>query len=54
VAFPATTDLSAVQATSAEIAIVTTADGRSFGTTDGGVTWVQRLVQETPAVPFKD
>ena len=54
VAFPATTDLSAVQATSAEIAIVTTADGRSFGTTDGGVTWVQRLVQETPAAPFKD
>jgi photosystem II stability/assembly factor-like uncharacterized protein len=54
VAFPETTDLSAVQATSAETATITTADGRSFGTTDGGKTWVQRLLQETPAAPFKD
>jgi hypothetical protein len=54
VTFPETTDLSAVQATSAETATITTADGRSFGTTDGGKTWVQRLLQETPAAPFKD
>jgi hypothetical protein len=54
VAFPETTDLSAVQATGAETATITTADGRSFGTTDGGKSWVQRLLQETPAGSFKD
>ncbi len=54
VTFPETTDLSAVQATSADTATITTADGRSFGTTDGGKSWVQRLLQETPAGSFKD
>jgi hypothetical protein len=54
VAFPETTDLSAIQATDAETATITTADGRSFRTTDGGKTWVLRLLQETPAAPFKD
>jgi hypothetical protein len=45
-AFPETTDLSAVQATDARAASVSTADGRTFSTTDGGVTWVRRPVQE--------
>ncbi len=39
VAFPEITDLSAVRATDARTASVTTADGRMFSTSDGGVTW---------------
>ena len=39
VLFPDMTDLVAVQATDARIATVTTADGRTFRTTDGGRTW---------------
>ena len=46
VAFPETTDLSAVQATDARAASVSTSDGRTFSTTDGGVTWVRRPLQE--------
>jgi hypothetical protein len=42
VAFPEITDLSAVQATDARTATVSTADGRIFNTSDGGVTWDQR------------
>jgi hypothetical protein len=42
VAFPEATDLSAIRATDARVASVSTADGRTFGTTDGGVTWVRR------------
>jgi hypothetical protein len=44
VAFPEMTDLSAVRATDAggRAASVSTADGRTFSTTDGGVTWVSR------------
>jgi hypothetical protein len=38
-AFPEITDLSAVRATDARTASVTTADGRMFSTSDGGVTW---------------
>jgi len=38
-AFPETVDLSAVQATDALHATVTTADGRTLVTTDGGRTW---------------
>jgi hypothetical protein len=38
-AFPETTDLSAVQATDARTASVSTADGRTFSTSDGGITW---------------
>jgi photosystem II stability/assembly factor-like uncharacterized protein len=39
VAFPDATDLSAVRATDARTASVSTADGRIFSTSDGGVTW---------------
>jgi hypothetical protein len=39
VPFPESVDLTAVRASDALTAVVTTADGRSFGTTDGGVTW---------------
>ena len=46
VAFPETTDLSAVRATDARAASVSTADGRTFSTTDGGATWVRRPLQE--------
>ena len=42
VAFPEMTDLSAVQTTDARTASVTTADGRMFTTSDGGVTWDRR------------
>jgi len=31
---------------------VTPADGRSFTTTDGGVTWSRLPLQENPAAPF--
>jgi hypothetical protein len=40
--FPDVTDLSAIQATDARNATVTTADGRTFATTDGGATWVRK------------
>jgi photosystem II stability/assembly factor-like uncharacterized protein len=33
------TDVAAVQAADAQTATVTTADGRTFRTTDGGRTW---------------
>ena len=36
---PAMTDLSAVTATDASSALVSTIDGRTFSTTDGGATW---------------
>ena len=42
VAFPEMTDLSGVQASDGRSATVATADGRSFRTSDGGMTWVQR------------
>ena len=41
VAFPEVTDLSAVRATDARSASVSTANGRTFSTTDGGMTWVR-------------
>jgi hypothetical protein len=40
VAFPELVDLRSVTATDARTASVTTADGRVFRTTDGGITWV--------------
>ena len=40
--FPEQVDLTAVTATDARIATVTTADGRRFGTADGGGTWVKQ------------
>jgi photosystem II stability/assembly factor-like uncharacterized protein len=46
VSFPEATDLSAVQATDARVASVSTADGRTFTTTDGGLTWLRRPLQE--------
>jgi hypothetical protein len=42
VAFPETADLSAVRATDARTASVSTADGRIFSTSNGGVTWERR------------
>jgi len=39
VTFPEMTDLSGVQASDARSATVSTADGRSFRTSDGGMTW---------------
>jgi len=39
VPFPANVDLTAVRATDARTAVVTTADGRTFSTADGGSTW---------------
>ena len=42
VAFPEMTDLSAVRATDARTASVSTADGRIFTTSNGGVTWDRR------------
>jgi hypothetical protein len=42
VIFPLPVDLSAVQASDARQAIVTTIDGRIFATTDGGTTWTLR------------
>jgi hypothetical protein len=41
-AFPAMTDLSAVRATDAQAASVSTANGRTFDTADGGLTWSMR------------
>jgi putative zinc finger protein len=40
--FPLTVDLTSVTATDAQSASVVTADGRTFSTVDGGVTWMQR------------
>jgi hypothetical protein len=40
--FPEATDLSAVRATDARTATVTTIDGREFATIDGGNTWIRR------------
>ena len=42
IGFPEMTDLSGVQAFDARTATVTTVDGRSFQTSDGGLTWVQQ------------
>jgi len=42
VAFPEPTDLSAIQAADARTATVTTADGRTFVTSDAGATWARR------------
>jgi hypothetical protein len=46
VPFPEMTDLSAVRARDARSASVTTADGRTFSTTDAGSTWVPRPLQD--------
>ena len=42
VPFPETVDLTAVTATDQRHAIVTTVDGRTFQTADGGRTWQRR------------
>jgi putative zinc finger protein len=42
VPFPETVDLSAVQATDARTVTISTSDGRTFSTSDGGVSWAQR------------
>ena len=41
IAFPEETDLISVRATDEKIAAVTTSDGRTFSTRDGGLTWVR-------------
>jgi len=45
IAFPEAADLIAVRAADAQSATVTTADGRTFSTTDGGATWGQTGVR---------
>jgi len=40
--FPLPVDLTSVTATDAQSASVVTADGRTFSTVDGGLTWIQR------------
>jgi len=42
IAFPERVDLASVHATDDRRATITTADGRTFETTDGGVTWNRR------------
>lgn len=49
---PDTVHLRAIVATDALNAVVTAIDGRVFGTTDGGVTWRVRSLQENPATSF--
>jgi hypothetical protein len=49
VAFPEVAALVSVHAADAATATVTTADGRTFRTADGGQTW---SLQEIPAAPF--
>src|SRR5439155_3654798 len=51
VAFPAAADLIAVRATDAQSATVTTADGRTFSTTDGGQTWHAGVGQGSDPTP---
>ena len=46
VPFPEITDLSVVRARDARSVSVTTADGRSFSTTDAGATWVPGRLQD--------
>jgi photosystem II stability/assembly factor-like uncharacterized protein len=41
VPFPEMTDLATVRASDAQTATVTTTDGRTFRTTDGGRTWAR-------------
>jgi hypothetical protein len=41
VAFPEATDLISVRAADDKAAVVTASDGRTFSTTDGGLTWVR-------------
>jgi hypothetical protein len=52
VAFPEPVDLTAIAATDAMHATVTTADGREFTTSDGGIRWVPGRLQDFPAAPF--
>jgi photosystem II stability/assembly factor-like uncharacterized protein len=50
--FPEAVNLTAVRATDAKTATVTTSDSRQFSTTDGGATWSKLPLQEFPARPF--
>ena len=50
--FPEAVNLTAVRASDAKTAVVTTSDGRQFSTTDGGATWSRLPLQEFPARPF--
>jgi photosystem II stability/assembly factor-like uncharacterized protein len=43
---PDATHRAALQASDARTATVTTADGRTFRTADGGVSWARRPLQE--------
>ena len=49
---PDTTDLSAIRATDARNATVTTVNGQEFTTTDGGRTWIRRELQESRPASF--
>jgi hypothetical protein len=48
---PNAADLVSVRAVDADRATVTTTDGRTFATADGGLTW-QAPLQDFPASPF--
>lgn len=52
VASPDSADITSIRPTDALTAVLTTADGRSFVTADGGQTWSLRPLQDSPAAPF--
>ena len=54
VPFPELTDLSAIQAADAQNAAVTTKDGHTFTTTDGGRSWARKDLQEKHTTPFNE
>ena len=52
VRFPDTSDLTSIRAADARTATVTTSDGRTFATADGGTTWTPVRVQGFPTASF--
>jgi photosystem II stability/assembly factor-like uncharacterized protein len=52
VAFPEATDLVSVTAIDDKTATVRSADGLTFSTEDGGLTWTRAPAQDFPAAPF--
>ena len=52
VRFPETSDLTSIRAADARTATVTTSDGRTFATADGGTTWTPVRVQGFPTASF--
>lgn len=52
VRFPDTSDLTSIRAADARTATVTTTDGRTFATADGGTTWTPVRLQGFPTASF--